>query len=124
MNSRILTAFEKRCPLNTFSFLDLRITEIAKPKIDKMSISIGYHSILQVHSISCTVETLSWLATLPTSFIRGKARLVTRDFHFMCLHSIYITMVVTTNGIIAVTNRKMTMVKLLNKKVLLGKSLL
>ena len=40
----------------------------------------------------------------------------------MCLHSIYIAMVVATSKIIAVTNRKISTVKLLEKKSLLGSS--
>ena len=106
MNSIILTAFENRCPRNSFYFLDFRIMKVTKPKIDKLSMSMVCHQILQVHSISCSVETCSCLATAPTSFICCKARLFTRDFSFMCLHNIYITMVVTTYEIIVVTNRK------------------
>ena len=59
---------------------------------------------------------------MPTSFICCKARLATRDFSFMCLHNIYITMVVTTNEIIVATNRKISTVKLLKKEFLLAKS--
>ena len=110
MNSIILTVFENRCPLNSFSFLDFRIMKITKPKIDKISMSMVYHCILPVHSIPCTIEACSCLGTMPTSFICCKARLVTRDLSFMCLHSIYITMVVTTNEIIALTNRKVSTV--------------
>ena len=59
---------------------------------------------------------------MPTSFICHKARLATRDIGFMCLHSIYMTMVVTTSEIIAVTNRKMPIVGLLKKKFFLHNS--
>ena len=61
--------------------------------------------MLQVHSISHIIETCSCLATTPTSLICCKARLVTKDFYFTCLHIIYITIVVPTNENIAVTNR-------------------
>ena len=57
---------------------------------------------------------------MPTSFICCKTRLVTRDFSFLCLQNIYITMVVTTNEIIAVTERKMSTVGLLKKKFFLS----
>ena len=40
----------------------------------------------------------------------------------MCLHIIYITSDVTINKIIAVTNRKISMVYLLKKEFLLAKS--
>ena len=116
MNSMILTAFENKCPLKSLSFLYFRMTKITKTKIDKLRIRMVYHWILQVHSISCAKVTCSCLATTPTSFIW----LVTRDLSFMCLHSICMTMVVTTNEIIAVTKRKMSMVELLKKKFLLG----
>ena len=82
MNSIILTALENKCPLNSLKFLDFRMTQSAKPKIDKLNIKILYLCILQVHSISCAKVTLSCLATTPTSFICSKARLVTRGFNF------------------------------------------
>ena len=64
------------------------------------------HWILQVHSILCIIETYSCLATMPTSLICYKARLVTKDFNFVCLHIININFDVTTNKIITVTNKK------------------
>ena len=76
------------------------------PNIDRLNMHIVYHWILQVHSISCVIETCSCLATIPTSLIRCKARQVTKDFNFVSLHIIYKTIDVTTNEIIAVTNRK------------------
>ena len=50
------------------------------------------------------------LASMPTSLIYCKARLVTKDFNFVCLPIIYITIDVTTNEIITLTNRKMSIV--------------
>ena len=43
MNSIILTAFENRCPLNSFNFLAFRILKIPMPNIDKFSMNIVYH---------------------------------------------------------------------------------
>ena len=108
MNSIIVTALEKKYPLNSFSFLDFRMTKSTKPKIVQLNIKIVYHCILQVHSIFGAEMILSCLATTPNSFICCKARLVTRDLSFMYLHSIYITIVVTNIKIIAVTKRKMS----------------
>ena len=105
MNSIILTALENKCPLNIFSFLDFRMTKNTKHKIDILNIKIVYHCILQ-YSIFGAKVILFYLATTPTYFICCKARLVTRILSFMCLHSIYMTYVVTNNEIIAVTNRK------------------
>ena len=110
MNNIILTAVENRCPLNSFNFLAFRIMKIIMPKIDKPNMNIVYYCILQVHSISCVIETCSCLVTVPTSLICCKARLVTEDFNFVCLHIIYIIIYVTTNEVIAVTNRKMSVV--------------
>ena len=61
------------------------------PKIDKHNMHIVYHWILQVHSISCIIETCSCLVTMPTSLICCKVRLVTKDFNLVCLHIIYKT---------------------------------
>ena len=68
MNSIILTALENKCPLNSFSLLDFRMTKGTKPKIDKLNIKIVYHGILQVHSIfgaklvlSCVTTALTFL---------------------------------------------------------------
>ena len=99
MNSIILTAFENKCPVNSFNILDSRITTLTKPKIDKHNMSMVYYWILQVYSISCTIETCSCLANVPTSFICCKARVVIIDLSFVCLHSTYITMVGNTNEI-------------------------
>ena len=43
---------------------------------------------------------------MPSFFIYYKARLVTRDLSFMCLHSIYMTMVVTNDEIIELQAEK------------------
>ena len=123
INSIILTALENKCPLKSLSFLDFRMTKGTYPKINKLNIKIMYHCILQVHSISCTKVTHSCLATALTSFICCKARLVTRDLSFMCLHIIYMTIVVTTNKIIALKSRKLSTVELLKKTFLLGNSI-
>ena len=77
-----------------------------------------YNCILQLHSIFG--EMPSCLVTASPSIIFCKARLDTSVLRFACLHSIYITKVVTNNKIIAVTNRKTSLVKLLRKNVLLG----
>ena len=110
MNSIILAAFENRCPLKSFNFLAFRIMKIIMPKIDRLNMHIVYHWILQVHSISCIIKTFSCLATVPTSLICCKARLVTKDFSVVCLHIICITTDVSTNKITAVTNRKVSKV--------------
>ena len=80
MNNIILTAFENKCPLNSFNFLALRIMKITMPKIDRLNMHIVYHWILQVHAISCITETCSCLVTIPTSLNCCKARPVTKDF--------------------------------------------
>ena len=80
------------------------------PKIDRLNVHTVYHWILQAHSISCVIEMCSCLANEPTPLICCKARLVTIDFNFVCLHIIYITIDVTTNEIITVTNRKTSIV--------------
>ena len=106
MNNIILTEFENRCPLNSINFLVFRIKKITMPKIDRLNMNIVYHWILQVHSISHVTETCSCLVTMPTSLNCCKARLVAKDFNLACLHIIYTTIDVTSNEIIAVTNRK------------------
>ena len=63
--------------------------KITMPKIDWLNMHIVYHLILQVHSISCVIDTCSCLVTAPTSLNCSKARLVTNDFNLMCLHIIY-----------------------------------
>ena len=80
--------------------------KITMPKIDRLNMHIVYHWILQVHSISCVIDTCSCLVVTPTSLNCCKARLVTKDFNLACLHFIYKTIDVTTNKIIVVTNRK------------------
>ena len=94
---------------NSFNLLTLRIMKTTMPKIDRLNIH-EYHWILQVHSISCVIETCSSLVTMPTSLNCCRARLVTKDFNLACLHIIYKTIDVTTNKTIAVTNRKMSIV--------------
>ena len=78
--------------------------------IDIINMHIVYHWILQVHSISCITETCSCLVTASTSPNCCKVRLVTIDFNLVCLHIMYRTIDVTINKIIAVTNRKMSIV--------------
>ena len=65
-----------------------------------------YHWILQVYSISCITETCSCMVTASTSLNCCKVRLVTKDFNLGCMHIVYKMCDVTTNEIIAVTNRK------------------
>ena len=67
MNNIILTAFENRCPLNSFNFLEFIIMKTTMPKHDKLNMHIVYHWILQVYSISCIIETCSYLVNEPTS---------------------------------------------------------
>ena len=71
---------------------------------------IMYYWILHVHSISCKTEICSCLVTGLTIFICCKARLVTNDFNLICLHIINKSTKVTTNEMIAETNRKTSMV--------------
>ena len=104
MNSIILTPLENKCHLHSYSFLDFRMTKSTIPIIDQINIKLVYYCILQIHSIFGMIT--SCLGTAPTSFIYCKARLVTKVLRFMCLHSVYITMVVTNIEIIAVINRK------------------
>ena len=122
MISIILTVFENRCPLNSVNFLEFRIMKIIMPEIDRLNIHIVYHWILQVHAISCITETCPCLDTVPTSLICSKARLVTKDFNYVCLPIIYIIIGVTTNEIIAVTNRKNRLSTIVKKEFLLAKS--
>ena len=84
--------------------------KITIPNINRLNMHFVYHWILQVHSISCIIETCSCLVTASTSLHCIKARLVTRDFNLVCLHIINKTIKVTTNEIIAVTKRKMSIV--------------
>ena len=42
MNSIILTALESKCPLNSISLLDFRMTKSAKPKIDTLNIKNSF----------------------------------------------------------------------------------
>ena len=105
--------FKNKCLLKSFSFLSFVIMESVKAKSNIPSVKIVYHSILQVHLI---YHNASCAVTTPTSFIYCKARLVTNVLSFSCLHNIEITNVVSSNEIIAVTNRKMLKTKLLKKK--------
>ena len=63
---------------------------------DRLNMHIVYYWILQVHSLSCVIETCSCLVTMSTSLICCKARLVTKDFNLVCLHSLYKTYDETT----------------------------
>ena len=80
------------------------------PKIDRLNMHIVYHWILQVHSISYVIETCSCLVTMSTSLNRCKVRLVTKNCNLASLHIISKTIDVTTNEIMAVTKRKMSLV--------------
>ena len=112
MNSIILTALANKCPLHSFIFHVCTMTKNNRPKSDKLGIKIVYHCILQVHSTFG--EMPSCMVTVPTSFICCKARLDTSILSFACLHSMWITKIVANNEIITVTNRKTSIVKLLN----------
>ena len=101
-----LMAFVNKCPLNSFNFLAFRIIKITIPNIDRLNMHIVYHWILQVHSISCIVETCCCLVTLSTSLNCCKVRLVTKNFNLACLHIMNRTIEVTTYDIMGVTNRK------------------
>ena len=102
--------FEKKCPLHSFNFLAFRIMKTTIPNINRLNMHIVYHWILQVHSISCIIETCSCLVTASTSLNCCKTRLVIHDFNLVHLHIINTTIEVTTNEVIAVTNRKMSIV--------------
>ena len=106
MNCITLTALENKCPLNSFNFQVFMTIKMIMPKITKPNVAIVYHCVLQVHSISCITEMFSCLDTASAPLICCKVTLVTRDFTFVCLHTIYMTIVVTTNNIIAVINSK------------------
>ena len=82
--------------------------KIIVPNIDRCNMYIVYNWILQVHSISCIVETCFSLVTMSNSLNCCKARLVTKDFNLVCLHIMNRTIEVTTNEKIAVTNRKIS----------------
>ena len=79
-------------------------------KIHRLNMHIVYHWILQVQSISFVKETCCCLVTASTSLICCRVRLVTKDFNLACLHIMYKTIDVNTNKILAVTNRKMSIV--------------
>ena len=76
------------------------------PKITKPNVATVYHCVLHVHSVLCILEMCSCLDTTSASLICCKAILVTKDFYFVCLHTIYITVAITSNDIITVSNRK------------------
>ena len=110
MNNIILTAFQNKYPLNSFKFIAFKIMKITILDIDIINMHIVYHWILQVHSASCITETCSYLVTASTSPYYYKARLITKDFNLACLHIMYRIIEVTANEIMAVTNRKMSIV--------------
>ena len=87
-----------------FIFYNHRMTKSTRPKIDKCSIKMVNHCILQVHYILSMLS--SCLVTAPISFICCKTRLITNVLSFMCLHNMYITKVITNNEILTVMNRK------------------
>ena len=82
-----------------------------------LNINIVYHCILQVPSI---YHNVSCVATAPSSFLCCEARLATSILSFMCLPIMCMTNIVTSNKIIAVTNRKTLKIKLSKKESLLG----
>ena len=84
--------------------------KITIPNIDIINMHIVYHWFLQVHSTSCITETCSCLVTASSSPNGCKVKLVTNDFNLVHLHIRYRTIEVTTNEIIAVTKRKMSIV--------------
>ena len=98
MNNIILTAFENRCPLNSFNFLAFRIMKITIPKIERLNMHIVYRWILKVHSILCIIQTCSCLVTASTSLNYCKVRLVTKDVNLACLHIMYKTTDITTKN--------------------------
>ena len=106
INNIILTALENKCPLLSFNIFDFRMAKCTKPEVDKLDIKIMYYCVFQVHSIFGANVIPSCLVSTPTSFMCCKTRPVTKALSFVCLHSIYITIVVTYIKIIAVTNRK------------------
>ena len=112
MNNIILTAFENRCPVNSFYFLVFIIMKTTMPKIYRLNMNIVYHRILQVHSMSCVIEKCFFLVTPPTCLIYCKTRLVTKYFNLVCLNILHVnkTTDVITNEIIAVINRKTSIV--------------
>ena len=84
--------------------------KLTTPIIDRFNIHIVCHWILKVHSISYIVKICSCLVTVSTSLNGCKARLVTRDFNLVCLHIMKRTIEVITTKIMAVTNRKTSIV--------------
>ena len=92
------------------------------PNVDILKMHIVYHWILQVHSISCITEAYSCLVTASTPLNCCKAKLVTNCFNLVYLHIINIGTEVTNNWKIAATNRKMSTMELLQKKVFLANS--
>ena len=77
--------------------------------------TIVFYRCIQYIMVSCVVTT-------PTSLMCCKTRLVNNVLSFICLHSIEITNIVTSNEIIGVTNWETFKTKLLKKKFLLGNS--
>ena len=98
--------FENKHPLNSLNFQVFRIIKITIPKMDRLNMYIVYQWILQVHSISCIIETCSCLATVPTSLNYCKVRLVTKDINLACLYIMHRSIEVASNEIKVVTNRK------------------
>ena len=66
------------------------------------------HSIY--HDVFC-------VATAPTCFIYCKARLATNDLRLVCIHSMYMTHIVASNEIIAVTKQKNIENKIIEKEI-------
>ena len=107
MNSIILTALENKCPLHSFRILDFRMTKGTKHKIENITLNhipLYFTGTFYMQCDTFLFSNCSYFFVLS----------------FMYLHSIYITMNVTNNEIIAVTNRHNSIVYLLKKKFLLG----
>ena len=103
-------------PYHSFNFLECRTANITRSKIVAVNARIIWFWIL--HS----VVTSSCAITVPT-FTCWNARLATSVLSFLCLHNIYIAKVVTNSDITAVTNRKTSIIEVLEKTFLLvGKS--
>ena len=83
----------------------------------KTNVTIAYHCIIQYYAY---VKICSCLNTTSAPLICCNVILVNKDFNFVCLHTIYITITVTTNDIITVTNRKHLLYSYLKRKLCLN----
>ena len=110
MTNRMRNLHLHKIPLNIFNFLPFRMMKITFPNIDRVNMHIVYHWNLQVHSITCIIETCFCLVTASTSLNCCKARLLNNNTNLVCLHLINRTIEVTYNEIMAITNRKTAIV--------------